>query len=316
MSLVPRSESNAVELPEQHNARNQQIAQIADWAQAAQAAHQVAKGLCETSFVPRAYQNKPMEATAAILAGAEVGLSPMASLRAFDSIQGTPAPKAMTLRAIVQGVGHEVRIEKSDETVAVVAARRRGETEWQRSTWTIERAKKMGLTSKDQWKNQPQAMLIARATAEVCRWVASDAIMGMPYTAEEIQDGDGGEVREAPRRVSLDDIDAADDATPVQATAEVGQRAIEEPKPVSSPPAVVVNPDPMPENRQKRMFALFNDTEFKERDERLAFISEIVGRPIGSSKEIGAAEGERVIVALEVHIAEQNQAEPVDGELQ
>lgn len=304
MSVVVRSETSAVELPEQQNTRNQQIAQIADWAQAAQAAHQVAKGLCETSFVPRAYQGKPMEATAAILAGAEVGLSPMASLRAFDSIQGTPAPKAMTLRAIVQGVGHEVRIEKSDETVAVVAARRRGDAEWQRSTWTIERARKMGLTSKDQWKNQPQAMLIARATAEVCRWVASDAIMGMPYSAEEIADQDVEPVREAPRRVNLEEIDAAEE-----------QAATEE-RPVSSPPAAQVeNPDPMPENRQKLMFALFNQTEFKERGQRLAFISEVLQREVGSSKEIRSAEGERVIEVLQRHIQmEQGGGEAEGGD--
>jgi hypothetical protein len=31
----------------------------------------------------------------------------------------------------------------------------------------------------------PQAMLAARATSEVCRLVAADAILGMPYSSEE-----------------------------------------------------------------------------------------------------------------------------------
>ncbi len=37
---------------------------------------------------------------------------------------------------------------------------------WQTSVWTIERAQQMGLLGKDQWKKQPDAMLVARATSE------------------------------------------------------------------------------------------------------------------------------------------------------
>ena len=182
-------------------------AQLVQWAQAAHAAHSLAEGICNTAVAPQAYRGKPAEAAAAILAGAEVGLSPIASLRAFDNIQGTPAPKAITLRAIAQGLGHEVRIDESTPLIAVVSGRRKGDTEWQTSTWTIERAQQMGLTGKQQWKQQPAAMLVARATAEVCRWIASDAIMGMPYTAEEIRDqGMTVEARPAPRLVSAADF--------------------------------------------------------------------------------------------------------------
>lgn len=184
-------------------------AQLVQWAQAADAAGRFAEVVCNTSAVPQAYRGKPAEAAAAILAGAEVGLSPMASLRAFDSIQGTPAPKAITLRAIVQGLGHQIRILKSTDTEAVVVGLRKGDLDdaWQQSTWTIHRAQQMGLTSKSQWKQQPAAMLVARATAEVCRWIASDAIMGMPYTAEEIRDqGPTIEARPAPRLVSAADF--------------------------------------------------------------------------------------------------------------
>ncbi|MGI5144821.1 hypothetical protein ACQEVC_45640 [Plantactinospora sp. CA-294935] len=182
--------------------------QLAQWAQAADAAYRLAQSLCGTQFSPAAYRGKPEEACAAILAGAEVRLSPMASLRAFDNIQGTPAPKAITLRAIVQSLGHRVEVvgEPTAQT-ASVRGLRKGETDWQVSTWTIERAQQMGLTTKDQWKKQPAAMLVARATAEVCRWIASDAIMGMPYTAEEIRDEGGSlEARPAPQRITAAEI--------------------------------------------------------------------------------------------------------------
>lgn len=183
-------------------------AQLAQWVQAADAAYRLAESLCNTQFAPVAYRGKPQEGCAAILAGAEVGLSPLASLRAFDNIQGTPAPKAITLRAIAQGLGHEVRIDESTPTRAVVSGRRRGDTDWQTSTWDLDRAGAMGLLGKDQWKRQPAAMLVARATAEVCRWIASDAIMGMPYTVEEIRDqGVVHQIdRPAPRIVSAADF--------------------------------------------------------------------------------------------------------------
>lgn len=203
--------------------------QLVQWAQAAVAAAQYAEAVCNTQAVPAAYRGKPQEATAAILAGAEVGLSPMASLRAFDNIQGTPAPKAITLRSIVQGQGHEVVIKQSTPTIAVVAARRQGSDEWQTSTWTIERAQAAGYVGKNpKYRTNPGEMLVARATAEACRWVGADAIMGMPYSAEEIRDEGGAtfEPRPKARRITAADIlehdePAAIDPAPALTPAEV-----------------------------------------------------------------------------------------------
>jgi hypothetical protein len=187
------------------------IARLAEWAQVSDAAYTMATKLCKTAFVPAQYKDKPHEATAAIMAGAEMGIGPMASLRAFHPIGGTPTLSAMAMRAIVQAHGHDVRIVHSDDQRAEVAVRRRGDTDWQTSTWTAERAQLAGLlngTNKN-WKTNPAAMLVARATSEGCRWVASDAIMGMPYSAEELQDQ--GEQVAAPvpaaRRLTTADLD-------------------------------------------------------------------------------------------------------------
>ncbi|MFG3702409.1 hypothetical protein ACLMMQ_29915 [Bacillus mobilis] len=168
---------------------DQAIERLAEWARVADAAYGIATKLCGTSFAPQAYRGKAEEATAAILAGAELGFGPMASLRAFDSIQGTPAPKAITLRAVVQSRGHDLEVRESDTTHCVVEGRRNGSDRWQRLEWTIERAEKAGYVSKNpKWKTDPQAMLVARATAEMARWLDSAAIMGMPYSAEELHD--------------------------------------------------------------------------------------------------------------------------------
>ena len=72
------------------------------WAQEADLAYQMAQKLAATSFVPQSLRGKPGDITAAILAGSELGLKPMATLKSIDVIQGTPALRAHAMRAVVQ----------------------------------------------------------------------------------------------------------------------------------------------------------------------------------------------------------------------
>lgn len=170
------------------------LQRLADWAHSATAAQTVAEQLVKTSFVPEAFRGKPYEATAAILAGLECGLSPMAALRSFDVIQGQAAPRALTLRAIVQSHGHQIEVVESSATRCKMRGKRRNATAWMTVDWTLDRARSLGLLNKNNWKTQPQAMLIARATSELARLVAADAILGIGYSVEEIADGAGAGV--------------------------------------------------------------------------------------------------------------------------
>lgn len=258
------------------------------WARQATAAAVYAERVCSTSMVPQAYRGKPAEACAAILAGAELGFSPMASLRAFDNISGTPAPKAMTLRAVVQAAGHEVEIVESTNERAVVRGRRHGRGEWQTSTWDVPRAELLA-----QWKSNPNyktnraQMLCARATAEVCRWVGADAIMGMPYAAEEIEDQ---RVIEAPatRRLTVEDLE-------------------------KEPPANEA-PEPRTEDQRKRMFALWGELGFGDdanRATRLELTSKFVGREVTSSNDLTRDEAGIVIARL---VARKEQVAAQGGE--
>ena len=198
-------------------------ARLVEWAKAATAAHQLATALAQTAFVPQQYRGKPGEATAAILAGAELGFDPLASLRAFDNIQGTVAPKAITLRAVAQSKGHELEVTEESDTRAVVSYRRNGSANWQTVEWTIEHARSLGLVGKDNWKKQPRAMLVARATSEAARRVASDAILGIAYSAEELTDHPENRPEVVPaRRVTA---------------AEITGRIVPEPAPREDPPA-------------------------------------------------------------------------------
>ena len=272
-----------LDVPTGHEAAAVQLAQ---WAQAADAAFRLAQSISSTSFAPAAYRGKPEEACAAILAGAEVGLSPMASLRAFDNIQGTPAPKAITLRAIVQSLGHKVEIVESDSQHAIVRGLRKGETDWQVSTWDLDRATTAGYVTKNpKYKTNPAEMFVARATAEICRWVASDAIMGMPYTVEEIRD-EGGSFEGRPQPVRLT-------AAEILSSTEI------EPAPEPAHPRDLDTDgdgeDRVTEAQKRRIFAELNKRGVTDRSQRLAGFTRIVGREITSTNQLTEVEANQVI---------------------
>jgi hypothetical protein len=211
---------------------------LALWASEARQAHSIALVLAGTSFVPAHFQGKPYEVTAAILAGKELGLEPMSALRSITVIKGTPALTANAMRGLVQSRGHEVWVESESPTKAVVKARRADEDRIHTSEWTIDRAKGMGLTSRDNWQKQPQAMLVARATSETCRRVAADALIGMPYSAEELADVDGAVEDLKPKRRRRKELSPA--AVPDDPEPEL------DPEPVAE---VVVDAEPDLEDR-------------------------------------------------------------------
>lgn len=161
---------------------------LVEWAAAADAAHQLAVQLCATGFVPKEYFQEPALGTAAILAGSELGLSPIQSLLSFDVIEGRPAPRALTLRALLEKQGHQFLVTQSTAKVAKGRAKRRGTSEWQEAEFTWDMAQRRGLTGKRNWTKQPEDMLVARLTSRLARLIAADAILGIPYTAEELED--------------------------------------------------------------------------------------------------------------------------------
>lgn len=174
------------------------------WARDAIAISQIANNIANTSLAGQ-YRGKPDEVTAVILAGHELGLKPMTSLKSIDVINQQPALRAHAMRGILQREGHAIELLVSRPDYCKMRGRRKGEEKWQEVEWDTERAGQLGLLEKKEWRKQPKTMLIARATGELCRLVASDALHGMPYAAEELDGyvhGEAVQQKQAPLSVA------------------------------------------------------------------------------------------------------------------
>jgi hypothetical protein len=227
---------------------------------------EVSAELARTPFVPVSYRvvtagkydpgATAANVTAAILTGQELGIEPMASLRSIDVINGTPALRALALRALLQRQGHRIWVEQATNHTAVVAGMRAGDSEVQRITWTMDDARSRNLAGKPNWRTQPRNMLVARATADVARLIAADAILGVAYVTEELEDEDEAARvgPDAPPVVTPTKRTARRKVTPpalAPAVAPVAEDVppLEEdapnpPQPVDEPPAAPVEDEP------------------------------------------------------------------------
>lgn len=172
----------------------------------------LAERLSQSSLLPTAMRGKMPDVLVTIMAGAEMGLPPMASLRAFHVIEGRPVLSADGMVAIVLGSGkakYFERVEESDTSVTYETCRV-GTDKPRRCTWTIQMAKNAALHLKDNWRAYPRAMLASRAKAELARDVFSDVLMGC-YTDDEI-DSSNRSAYVAPPKSDVIDVEIVSEA--------------------------------------------------------------------------------------------------------
>ncbi|KDS94187.1 hypothetical protein DHOM_02760 [Dermabacter hominis 1368] len=242
---------------------------IVSAAQEMTSAGQLANGLCGTSFVPQHFRGKPEEAAAAIMYGSTLGMDPLTSLQQIYSIGGKPALYSRAMVAIVLSKGHQIwTVEDTPESVTV-AGRRRGSDRVEQITWTIDRAKSAGYTSNKNYQKDPHAMLYARAAGDVARRIAPDALLGLAYSAEELELHGDTSVSTQRVKASASDFDQPEETDPaVPSDAQV-----------------------------KRMWAGIR-SRIDETQHR-AFIEETIGHPIESSKQLTRDEVAKIIDRLE-----------------
>ena len=126
------------------------------------------------------------EAMAIMLLCQAENLHPAVAMRDFHVIQGRPALKADAMLARFQQAGGRVEWkEYTDEKVSGLFSHPQGGT--LEVSWTLAKAKSIGIANKDNWRNYPRAMLRARVVSEGIRSVYPGCVVGV-YTPEEVQD--------------------------------------------------------------------------------------------------------------------------------
>jgi len=160
-------------------------------AQAMDKAFKIAKALSSTTMVPEHFQQRSngesaaWNLAAAILYGAELGMTAVQSAQNIFVVKGKPAVYARTMAAQVRRAGY--RLEEVEAGPDRVVWRGERDGSWALSEWTIERAKQAGYTGNQKYTTNPQEMLRAKCITEVCRIQFQDVLLGMAYSVEELQ---------------------------------------------------------------------------------------------------------------------------------
>ena len=154
--------------------------------------------IANTPFVPTAFRGKPESVFAAVLYGEELGLGPMQSLNSIHVIEGKPSMSPELMRGLVARAGHRIDVKESSGDKVTLWGKRADTGSEATVSWSMKDAQLAGLAGRGAWKTYPRAMLLARATSELCRMLFADVVAGLSYTPEEAASIAGSEWNEVP----------------------------------------------------------------------------------------------------------------------
>ena len=145
----------------------------------------LAERFAKSSLIPSDLKGKASDVFVTLLAGQELGLSPMAALRSIHVVKGKPilAADAMVALVLASGLCDYFKPKAKTATSVTYVTKRKGDTETE-LTYTIDDAKQAGITGGDNWRKYTRAMLSARCKAELARDVYPDVLAGVYETSE------------------------------------------------------------------------------------------------------------------------------------
>ncbi len=155
-------------------------------------AMEFAKAICASSLVPQALRDNAPNTMMMILAGAEIGVPPIASMRMFHVIEGVPKLSADGIAAICtrDPSCEYLEPESMSSTSVTWIAKKRNRPE-KKLTITRQDMIDAGLYerknrdgSPGNHQKYPRQMLNARCKAELCRLVWPDRCAGMVSSEE------------------------------------------------------------------------------------------------------------------------------------
>lgn len=319
-----------VAIPEQTVSGQIAIAgrQLDDWIPVLREVVYLAEQIADSPFVPTGLRGSVPAVAAAILAGRELDIPPMTALANIHVISGKTGLSALLMRGLIQSRGHDWEDVEVTDTRVVVRGRRKGKAEWTTASFNAAQAQ----AAKIALHPYPQDKLYARASVRLARRIFADVIMGMPYSAEELEDGELDEQtatteqpaeqpkpRTAQRRTpKTQDRDgargpvASQPGIAVEAAAGTDQPAAAGNDPSGSRPGPDLPPLPGEEAdfdtpgtvtgpQLTKIAVLMGELGFTkdQRDDKLKTASRVARRDLASSKELSKNEASALIDTIE-----------------
>lgn len=277
------------------------------------------KALAASDLLPAEYRGKPANVLVAIEYGKALGLEPMSAIQGITVIKGKPTASASLMAGLVRRAGHTLRITGDDKRAECTIIRSDDPEFEFKSVWTIDRAKKAGLTSNPTWAKYPDAMLKARAISECARNACSEILAGVQYTSEELGVDDAPAERVTAQRTTPVKSKAVTSSVPKAERPVVAEPDFDEPEPVveveiieaeiveadqaevvEAEPAEVVElrADAITDPQLKALHAALSGMGIKDRDRGLTMLGRMIGREITSTKDLTKSEASKLIDAL------------------
>jgi len=150
--------------------------------------------LARILFDSRLYSkfSNPEQILAVILRGRELGIGSTTALDGFHVINGQPCMSAALIIGLVlkSGKADYFKCTESTEESATYKTHRKDDPDPEPTFYTFDagKAKRLGLSGKDNYQKQPGTMYRSRAGAGLARIVYPDVTSGL-YTPDELSDG-------------------------------------------------------------------------------------------------------------------------------
>jgi hypothetical protein len=141
--------------------------------------------LRRTGFLP-SHIKDGVSFAAVVLMGRELGMGTMAACRKLQVIKGTVTERADSQLARFKSCGGRAQFKELTEAKAVLWLRHPNGDEHQ-ETFTLEDAKRAGLSSNDNYSKHPKAMLRSRAITAGLKSLGWEGAVGI-YDPDEVAD--------------------------------------------------------------------------------------------------------------------------------
>lgn len=125
-----------------------------------------------------------------ILAGRELGIGPVASLRSIEIVRGNLSIRSHLMAAMIKRSSrYNYRVTTSTDDKCIIEFLEHGDA-CGTSEFTLDDAKRAGIATGDSWKKYPKTMLYNRAMSQGARMYCPDIFLGGVFYENEIIEAD------------------------------------------------------------------------------------------------------------------------------